>query len=249
LNAHLTPRGGACIRAFFVLALLTALTAPSSVRADEGGVDLRSGGRLNGLIMAVLPGEHVLVRLADETVITVAWADVVRVFDGPRVFDGDGGLLERPPAIPEPPSALAAPAVARSAPAVAPAQTSDDLRLLLAYESLPSRTPSSALITGGILFTLNGLGMFLSGAIIACFDGCGFSPGMISGGVLSMGIGSLMFYGASRRTRARARAVRALLGIPDPEQELATRRRRPTRISVGGRMDHSGFVPSLTLAF
>jgi hypothetical protein len=209
--------------------------SPAVAGADYGGVALTNGGRLNGQIMSVQPADHVLVLLADGTSHSVPWREVVRIYDGARVYEADGSMHERA-APPEDATTLDVPRAPR------PGAT-EDMRLLIAYEAMPTRAPTAFLYMGGTIFMLNGFALTLAGAIIGCFGDCGFSRGMIGGGVTSMAMGGLMFYGGSRRARARARVLRELLGVPEA-------RPRPRReLSFGGRMDREAFIPSLTLSF
>lgn len=220
----------------YAVVLVAALAfQPTTARADRGGVDLTNGGRLNGQITSVQPADHVLVLLADGTTRSVPWSEVVRIYDGPRVYEADGSMREHA-APPEDATTLDVPRAPR------PGAT-EDVRLLIAYEAMPTRAPTAFLYMGGTIFMLNGFAMTLAGAIIGCFGDCGFSRGMIGGGVTSMALGGLMFYGGSRRARARARVLRELLGVPEA-------RARPRRaLSLGGRMDREAFVPSLALTF
>ena len=67
-------------RHYFALGLaLLAVAYAEAAQAKAGTVRLKNGGWVEGDVMVVVPDQEVVVRLADGTVRTLAWADVERV--------------------------------------------------------------------------------------------------------------------------------------------------------------------------
>ncbi len=263
MDYTLAPAG--LLRTAIMLVALTATTIPSTSYADQGGIELANGGRINGDVMVVMPGDHVAIRLADGTAVSVAWADVARVFDGPRVYDASGRVgaaseaapaATAQPVIPAPtPMATLTPNV-DAPPIFQAAPRRDDLAFRLAYENLPRRGGTVMIFSLSGVFTLNGLGMVISGAMIGCYDdyyygdsyydddtGCGFRTGMIAGGTVSLALGAVTFWRAVRRKQTRARGVERL------RQGLAARTEGTLDFAVSAQIDQGTFVPRLSLVF
>lgn len=93
--------------------------------AGKDTIHLKSGGLLRGTLIDVIPGDHARIELVTHDVVTVAWADVLRV---------DRGDEATPPAVPAPPANGTNAGAARTAPASTPGVTiriegSDDAEL------------------------------------------------------------------------------------------------------------------------
>lgn len=106
------------------LAVAAALPAPSAA-ADAGLVELQNGGRVTGNLLAVLPGDRVVIQLADGTTLTFTWAEIRFVFDGPRVYDAAGNVGSLPGAS----ERSTAPPLA-AAPAAVPTTTGTGVRIV-----------------------------------------------------------------------------------------------------------------------
>jgi hypothetical protein len=247
LNHSIAPEG--LRRVALSLCVLAAFAFPTTSFADEGGVELTNGGRMNGNVMVVVPGEHVALRLADGTTVYVGWSDVLRVYDGPRVYEASGQVTVAPRPVPAPPRVVQpiedAPPMYQREP-----QRQDDFRLLLAYENLPSRAGTAFIFVGSAIFSMNGLGMMISGAMVGCYDyddygsGCGFRRGMVLGGAVSLASGVLMFWRGLNRRRERERVIHNLL-VGGP----ITRTDNARELTVDARIDGHTFVPRLTMSF
>lgn len=225
-------RSSPLARACAACALLL-LTTPGLVGADPGGVDLVEGGRINGDVMSVLPGDGVTIRLADGSVVSVPWVDVAAVEDGARRFTSTGHRVVR-----------AAPADVRAPLADTPSDRDrlTSARVLVALRSLPSRGGTLTLSVGGAIFAANGVGMIVPGAMGGCWDAspCGFTYGMVIGGVTSLAIGGVLIgrsVSRARRYAAGMRALRQRLGID------------PSGLSLDLLAGRDGGVPQLTISF
>jgi len=76
------------IFALFCLAILLFLVqiaaSPNSARADSDKIYLKNGGFLTGQVMEVIPEQYATIRLADETVRKLEWAEIDRVEMAPK---------------------------------------------------------------------------------------------------------------------------------------------------------------------
>lgn len=261
MDYSLAPAG--LLRMALVLVAVVSSAIPSTSHADQGGVELVNGGRINGDVMVVMPGDHVAIRLADGTAVSVAWADIARVFDGPRVYDASGRVgtpADTAPVAAPVQTATAAPTRtvtltqnAEVPPIFQADPRRDDLAFRLAYENLPRRGGTVMIFSLSGLFTLNGLGMVISGSMVGCYDDyyyddyddgrCGFRTGMVAGGAVSLAIGAVTFWRAVRRRHTRARGVERL------RQGMAARTEGPLDFAVSAQIDQGTFVPRLSLAF
>ncbi len=249
-----------------LMAMFSLISGATLARAEAGYVDLIGGGRVSGEIMAVYPGERVLVRLSDGSSITVPWGNMTTVRDGTRIYAQDGTVTEAavapaPVQAPVGPGANVVPAggvtvipATRTAASSAPGggmSRGDTLRLLAEYERLPPRGSSAVLFSFGAIFAVNGISLIGVGGASGCdeedyYDDesgpCMRRVAFVLPGLISTGIGVLMIASGARRNARRRTWMRDQLG----QEGLVANVPAPV---VDAQIAPGRFVPRLTLSF
>ena len=219
------------IRALAFVALAAFLTLrPTAARADAGAVDLTDGTRLSGTVIEVVPNDHVLVLLADGRTARIAWAGVVTVYDGPRVYDAQGNVTSStqgegagslaPPAPPPggtapmpptgygapPPSTYPYPSYAAAGAPYRPLES--DPAAWQRYQMMPRRPGTICMLVFGPLLLLDGIGLFGSGTDRAV--GSSDRTSYFTAGAIMTGIGGLLLGFGIRRAHQRRSTIRDL---------------------------------------
>lgn len=233
--------------------LFVALVATSVAHADPGAVVLRSGARFQGDVVAVLPGDRVIVVLPDGTSMTFVWADVSFVFDGPRLYDSQGNTttIDRAPSVAPPPTVVPVPdPVTPAMPSAPPRPPAGSLAVPLPFDprlvggpSIPRLAGTRAMFGIGGFFFISGVALFITQASLSRNNDTGLIAAIFTPpAVFGVGLGGGLWARGSRRMAIRRRF------LPDPRSRDALFGQRP-EFRLGVSVDRDAVVPQLTMRF